>query len=40
MNCEELYELHALVKSELPHLKYAIDTLHAQGLSSGALTEI
>lgn len=29
-----------LVKKELPHIKYVIDTLYAQGLSPGALPEI
>jgi len=29
-----------LVKVELPHIKYVINSLHSQGLSSGALPEI
>ena len=32
--------LSETVKVELPHIKYIIDSLHNQGLSSGALPEI
>ena len=33
-------EFIQLVKDELPHIQYVIKTLHSQGLSSGALSEI
>ena len=28
------------VKKEIPHLQYVVDTLHSQGLQSGALPDI